>query len=335
MTTQALSSVAAFHGLFRCPILASPAIPDAKRCELRVSLIREELQELEDAIAANDIVEIADALADIQYVLSGAVHEFGMGSRFKALFNEVQRSNMSKACTTLEEAEATVKHYAENKGMPGSYEEVDGQWLVYRDGDRKVLKSVAYSAVDFTPILAASPALDTVPAAGPYEEPDCLAAVAAFHTLFRAPILEVPTIPDAKRCALRVSLIREETNELAEAIAANDIVEIADALADIQYVLSGAVLEFGMGSRFKALFDEVQRSNMSKACTSPEEAEATVLHYTTYQGGCASSFEEVDGPLWLVFRDGDRKVLKSVGYSAASLAPILEIDAENAVPAAN
>lgn len=40
--------------------------------------------------------QVADALADIQYVLAGAVHEFGLGSKFAQLFNEVQRSNMSK-----------------------------------------------------------------------------------------------------------------------------------------------------------------------------------------------------------------------------------------------
>ena len=48
-------------------------------------------------------MKVADALADLQYVLAGAVLEFGMGDRFASIFNEVQRSNMSKACTTVEE----------------------------------------------------------------------------------------------------------------------------------------------------------------------------------------------------------------------------------------
>ena len=84
-----------------------------------------------------------------------------------------------------------------------------------------------------------------------YPEPSCLSSVAAFHTLFKCPILPAPVIPDEKRCALRVSLIREELQELEDAIKENDLIEVADALADIQYVLSGAVLEFGMASRFK------------------------------------------------------------------------------------
>lgn len=150
---KSLTSVAEFHKTFKHPILAAPAIPDEKRCNLRVSLIAEELKELEEAIAANDLVEVADALCDIQYVLSGAVLEFGMAGKFSALFDEVQRSNMSKACKTVEEAEATVKYYAEERNTPCFYEEQDGHYLVYRTEDRKTLKSIYYSPADLKRIL--------------------------------------------------------------------------------------------------------------------------------------------------------------------------------------
>ena len=164
-------------------------------------------------------------------------------------------------------------------------------------------------------------------AASLYREPSCLRDVGAFHKLFKAPILDTPTIPDEKRCALRVNLIQEELNELQEAINQKDIVEIADALADIQYVLAGAVHEFGMGAKFADLFEEVQRSNMSKACSSLDEAEATVAHYLAKEQ--PARIEEVDGK-WLVYRIADSKVLKSVNYSPASLQPILEAnDKEN------
>ena len=147
-----LGSVAAFHHLFQAPVVESPAIPDAKRAALRVKLLQEELDELKEAIANDDLVEAADAFADIQYVLSGAVHEFGLGSRFADLFDEVQRSNMSKACATMEEAEATVSHYAA-KDQPATIKEVNGKFLVYRTEDNKVLKSVNYSPADLKPIL--------------------------------------------------------------------------------------------------------------------------------------------------------------------------------------
>ena len=151
---NALSSVAAFHRLFRAPILASPVIPSADRCQLRVSLLKEEVQELADAIKDNDLVEIADALADIQYVLSGAVLEFGMGGCFKSLFDDVQRSNMSKACKSLEEAEATRAHYKKTKDTDSYVKQIsDDQWLVYRKGDGKALKSVEYSQTNLAPIV--------------------------------------------------------------------------------------------------------------------------------------------------------------------------------------
>lgn len=160
-----------------------------------------------------------------------------------------------------------------------------------------------------------------IPKAHSMQDPKSLTSVALFHETFKHPVLPVPTIPSETRCNLRVSLLAEELRELEEAIDNKDLVEIADALCDLQYVLSGAILEFGLGEKFKALFDEVQRSNMSKACTSEEEAKATVKHYEDKGTPC---FYEKEGELYLVFREGDHKTLKSVGYSPADLKAILE-----------
>lgn len=152
---DSLNQVAEFHRTFKAPILDTPQIPSTERCNLRVSLIAEELKELQEAIEANDIVEIADALCDIQYVLSGAVLEFGLGNKFVELFNEVQRSNMSKACNTYEEAEDTVKFYFEKDGTLAEIVEDGDKFLVYRISDNKVLKSVKYSPADLKSIIAA------------------------------------------------------------------------------------------------------------------------------------------------------------------------------------
>lgn len=151
--------------------------------------------------------------------------------------------------------------------------------------------------------------------------PDSINQVAAFHTLFDAPILLNPQIPTAQRCQLRVELIQEELNELKEAIANNDLVEVADALCDLQYVLSGAVLEFGMGEAFQNMFEEVQRSNMSKACTSLEIAQMTVAHYLQKDGTVSEIKQK--GDLFLVYRTSDNKVLKSVEYLEANLSQFL------------
>lgn len=147
-----LNHVAAFHKTFKHLVVDNPVIPSEQRCALRVSLLAEELKELETAIQNKNIVEVADALCDLQYVLSGAIHEFGLGRVFKELFDEVQRSNMSKACLTREEAERTIEHYRQ-QGTASYAVECDGQYLVYREGDNKTLKSVAYSPADLKGLL--------------------------------------------------------------------------------------------------------------------------------------------------------------------------------------
>src|SRR4051812_44197852 len=148
-----LNNVAEFHKTFNHPILPNPTIPSEQRCKLRVSLIAEELKELEEAIQNKDIVEVADALCDIQYVLAGAVLEFGLGNKFKDLFEEVQRSNMSKACKTQEEAEATIAHYKKKENVDAYFKEVDGLFLVFRTADNKTLKSINYSPADLKSIV--------------------------------------------------------------------------------------------------------------------------------------------------------------------------------------
>ena len=150
---DALNLVAEFHRTFKHPILNQPAIPAEERCRLRVALLAEELKELEVAILNKDIVEVADALCDIQYVLSGAILEFGLGEKFKHLFEEVQRSNMSKVCHSESEARETVEHYKKKDGTECYYVQEDGKWLVYRKGDNKTIKSVKYSPADLESIL--------------------------------------------------------------------------------------------------------------------------------------------------------------------------------------
>jgi predicted HAD superfamily Cof-like phosphohydrolase len=155
--SEYLEKVAEFHRTFGAPILDTPQIPSEERCNLRVNLLQEELNELSDAIKTGDIVEIADALADIQYVLSGAVLEFGLKDRFSPLFDEVQRSNMSKACTTQQEAIETLLHYKQKDGTEGTYQQIGDVYVVNRNGDNKVLKSVAYSPANLKPIVYGEP----------------------------------------------------------------------------------------------------------------------------------------------------------------------------------
>jgi len=151
--TNALNQVAEFHHTFKHPVISTPAIPSKERCELRISLLAEELKELQQAVDDNNLVEVADALCDLQYVLAGAILEFGLGGKFKELFDEVHRSNMSKACATVEEANRTINHYKNTANTESYHKEADGLYLVYRTADNKTLKSVNYSPAALKEIL--------------------------------------------------------------------------------------------------------------------------------------------------------------------------------------
>jgi len=151
--TNSLNQVAEFHTTFKHPITPNPAIPSKERCDLRISLLAEELKELQQAVDDNNLVEVADALCDLQYVLAGAVLEFGLGEKFKELFDEVHRSNMSKACKTVEEANNTIEHYKNTANTESYHKEIDGLFLVYRTADNKTLKSINYSPAGLASIL--------------------------------------------------------------------------------------------------------------------------------------------------------------------------------------
>lgn len=149
-----LDMVATFHETFNHPILQEPSIPSEERCDLRINLLIEELRELATAIKEKDLAEVADALADLQYVLSGAILEFGMANKFKALFEEVQRSNMSKACKDMDEIEETKKWYAENRDINEFIvEQSNGVYILKRAEDGKILKNCNYSPADLEEIL--------------------------------------------------------------------------------------------------------------------------------------------------------------------------------------
>ena len=88
------NKVGVFMKTFGQEIKNQPSFSTEKINQLRVSLIQEELDELKEAMAKNDLLEVADALTDLLYVTYGAGHAFGID--LDKCFNEVQNSNMSK-----------------------------------------------------------------------------------------------------------------------------------------------------------------------------------------------------------------------------------------------
>ena len=86
--------VGTFMKTFGQEVKTKPSFSSDKINKLRIDLIKEELEELTEAMQKKDLLEVADALTDILYVTYGAGHAFGIN--LDACFNEVQNSNMSK-----------------------------------------------------------------------------------------------------------------------------------------------------------------------------------------------------------------------------------------------
>ncbi|HSP40079.1 MAG TPA: nucleoside triphosphate pyrophosphohydrolase family protein [Gillisia sp.] len=92
-----------------------------------------------------------------------------------------------------------------------------------------------------------------------------IAAVHEFHTAFGLGINSSPVADLGKaKNMLRFNLMKEENDEYLEAANNNDLTEVADALGDMLYILCGTIIEHGMQYKIEEVFDEIQRSNMSK-----------------------------------------------------------------------
>ncbi|GGK17661.1 hypothetical protein GCM10007962_09860 [Yeosuana aromativorans] len=94
---------------------------------------------------------------------------------------------------------------------------------------------------------------------------DKIDAVKAFHSAFKLGHRETPKADLGKsKNLLRFNLMKEENEEYLEAANNDDLVEVADALGDMLYILCGTIIEHGMQHKIEEVFDEIQRSNMSK-----------------------------------------------------------------------
>lgn len=126
--------------------------------------------------------------------------------------------------------------------------------------------------------------------------------VQEFHETYGLPVEGKQTLSDEKTRQLRINLLAEELDELKEALEQGDMVETLDALIDLQYVLDGAFLSFGMQGVKTQAFEEVHRSNMSK-------------------------LGEDGKP---IRRESDGKVLKGPNFFEPNLAQFIEANKEEA-----
>jgi predicted HAD superfamily Cof-like phosphohydrolase len=150
-------SVVNFNKAFGVPVYDTPQADifdkAPKLVEYRLSLIREELSELEEAVEKKDLVETIDALADLIYVVQGMGSSLGLD--LDKAFDIVHRSNMSKICSSEDEAKETVLFYEKNKDTlgydsPAYRQSYDGKnFVVFNKSTMKVLKSVKYTPAKF------------------------------------------------------------------------------------------------------------------------------------------------------------------------------------------
>ena len=146
-----VNEVEEFNSTFGKPNNYEPTIPERKEWMFVYDFIQEELAEYKEACENGDIVEVLDALCDITYVsLGNGAMLHGLKGKVWNAYQEVQASNMSKACKTEEEAIETAKSESARVGEETHYEQVGEYWVVYRTRDRKVLKSINYFRPDLT-----------------------------------------------------------------------------------------------------------------------------------------------------------------------------------------
>lgn len=140
-----IDEVELFNATMGKPNNYEPTIPSKDEWMFVYNFILEELEEYREACERGDIVEVLDALCDIAYVsLGNGTMLHGLKDKIWPAYQEVQASNMSKACKTEEDAISTVTQRSGEQGEECHYEKVGDYYIVYRTRDRKVMKNINY-----------------------------------------------------------------------------------------------------------------------------------------------------------------------------------------------
>lgn len=146
-----VDEVEEFNATFGKPNNYEPTIPEEKDWKFVYDFILEELEEYKRACEQGNIIEILDALCDIAYVSIGnGTMLHGLKDKILPAYEEVQASNMSKSCSTEEEADKTVELRSKEQQEDCHWEQVGDKYVVYRTRDRKVMKSIKYFRPDLS-----------------------------------------------------------------------------------------------------------------------------------------------------------------------------------------
>ena len=149
-----VSEVEEFNATMGKPNNYEPTIPEKKEWQFVYDFILEELEEYKEACETGNITEVLDALCDIAYVsLGNGTMLHGLKDQIWPAYQEVQASNMSKACSSEEEAQETVKVRSQEQKEACHYEKVGEYYIVYRTRDKKVMKNINYFRPDLKQFL--------------------------------------------------------------------------------------------------------------------------------------------------------------------------------------
>lgn len=152
-------------------------------------------------------------------------------------------------------------------------------------------------------------------------EPNYIQLVASFHEAMNY-ATPPPTIPvfDVETVNLRLDLLEEELKELRIGLFNGDPVEVLDALGDIQYVLSGAILALGYSEAFSAAFRTIHENNMGKLWSGDQVSE----YIEGGSSGDELTFIEAPGQVErFVARRADGKIMKPPGFTKVSLTDLV------------
>jgi predicted HAD superfamily Cof-like phosphohydrolase len=117
--------------------------------DFAMRLIREEMQELEDAVKDKDYVETADAIGDSIYVLLGLSARIGVN--MDDVFARIHNNNMTKACSSADDAVLSVDYYRAHPELgylTPNYRESNGRFIVFNESSKKILKAHTYIPVN-------------------------------------------------------------------------------------------------------------------------------------------------------------------------------------------
>ena len=158
-----VSEVEEFNATMGKPNNYEPIIPEEKEWMFVYNFILEELEEYKHACETGDIVEVLDALCDIAYVSIGnGAMLHGLKDKLWPAYQEVQASNMSKACISEEEAQETVRVRSAEQEEPCHYSKVGEYYIVYRTRDFKVMKNINYFRPDLKKFFTESEIAQTL-----------------------------------------------------------------------------------------------------------------------------------------------------------------------------